>query len=123
MIYVLIYLLGVVSIENLARKMTTVDLLERPRNWFKAAFPRLGKLATCRLCQGFWMSMMFGIIYPVGPFMELFNGWAAWAVKVPLIWLSVNGFVDILAEAVDRYLNRAPSSNFLRAIVKMETKE
>ena len=118
--YVLFYLLGILAVEDAARILTTVDLLERPRNWFQSKFPKIGKLATCRLCQSFWMSLAFGLAYPVGPFLLVFPEALALPAKVLLIWLSSHGLATLWAEGVDRYLNRAPDSKFVRAIVRME---
>lgn len=120
MSYVLVYILGVLAVENLATLLSTVDLLDRPRKWLNNKSPVAGKLASCRLCQSFWLSLAFSLAYPMGPFVDFFGERYGAIAGTLLVWLSAHGLAVMWAEFRDRYLNRAPDTKFVRAVVKME---
>jgi hypothetical protein len=54
--FAMLFVLFSMAISNLSDILTTVDLLVKPRDWFALTFPRLGKIATCKYCQSWWMS-------------------------------------------------------------------
>jgi hypothetical protein len=118
--YVLLFILGVLAVEDVATILLTVDLLDGPRTWARAKFPKIGKIVTCRLCQSFWLSLAFGLVFPVEPFRELIPNGPADILKVLLVWLPCHGLSMMWAEARERYMNRAPDSKFVRAIVRVE---
>jgi hypothetical protein len=58
-------LLVAIAIENITDILTTVDLLEKKREWFRNKFPKIGKLATCNYCQTWWLSGIVALFIPL----------------------------------------------------------
>lgn len=93
------------AIDNLSDMITYLDLFEKPRTWFQNKFPRLGKLATCRLCQTMWLSGFMSIWF----FMEQIP----LSIQFIVFWLALHRIILFVEEFGERYFNRAPSSLFV----------
>lgn len=96
--FVLLFLLVAMAISNFSDILATVDLLDRPRDWFVSRLPRLGKLATCKYCQSWWMSAASS------PFLVMW-AWPSglqvplWA-SIPVCWVALH-FVAKTLHCVD----------------------
>ena len=93
------------AIDNLSDMITYLDLFNKPRTWFQNKFPKLGKLATCRLCQTFWLSGFMSIWF----FMEQIP----LPIQFIVFWLALHRIILFVEEFGERYFNRAPSSLFV----------
>jgi hypothetical protein len=96
------------AINNLAAILAQVDLLERPRSWLKAKFPRFGKIGTCVYCLSFWFA---GLDVLLGP--------PTWIIA----WLALHRAVQLINEFCERYLNRAPFTIFDLSKAQAEDKK
>jgi hypothetical protein len=77
------------AIENLTDILTTVDLLEKQREWFRNKFPKISKLATCSYCQTWWLSGIAALVLPLTIISDLFNTCTiiGFLIKWIVLWL------------------------------------
>jgi hypothetical protein len=54
--FLLLFALFSMAVANLSDLLTSVDLLDRPREGINESFPRVGKIAIFKYCQSWWMS-------------------------------------------------------------------
>ena len=94
------YLLLILAIENLSDILVKVDLLQGCRDWFKKNFPKIGKLAECKYCQMFWMS--------------LFCFCVAMPPSCLILALSAHRLATLVSEFYDRYMNQAPLNVYVQ---------
>lgn len=96
------FVLVIIAVENIADILTTVELLERPRAWYKKTFPKVERLATCKKCQMLWLSLLF---------------FCFWMPPLSLVTaLAAHRLGTLFSEFCDRYLNRAPSHLFVQTM-------
>lgn len=114
--YSLIWMfLVAVAIERYCEILTSVDFLEPIRARWERWLPWVGKLATCKYCQCFWMSAAAAYFLPF-PLIELLFTtaacafWTKFAVMLPAYWM----MSLVIGEFMERYMNRAPMSVFLQ---------
>jgi len=125
MIYVFLYLLGVLAIEHITAIFTSVDLLDGMRKWLSGKQGRLGrivyKIATCQFCESFWLCLIFGFWFPIDPFLVIGQYDFAFLSKWILVWFSAHALIVMLSEFKTRYLNRAPFSVVFSGRIKNES--
>jgi len=87
---IILIALVALAIENATDILTTVDLLEKQRKWFRNRFPRIGKLATCSYCQTFWLSGIAGFFLPMTLLSCLFDcTMVGFLLKWAVLWLAI----------------------------------
>lgn len=90
--------LHALAISDIVAILVQINLLDSPRNWLKANYPRsLGKLSECQFCQSFWLAGL-----------DVFFGCPTWIV----VWFALHRVILLTNEFCDRYLNRAPLTIF-----------
>lgn len=101
------FILIIIAIENIADILTSVDLLDGARTWYKKAFPKLERLATCKYCQMFWLCLLF---------------FCVWTPPTSLIMaLAGHRLATLFSEFCERYLNRAPTHLFVQTTAAAES--
>lgn len=113
-----LFVLLVLAIDNITDIVSTVDLLAPAREWFKAKFPKFGKIAECRYCQSLWLSAIATGFCPVAyPALSHYFGDTAviWLIGWLASWFATHRTIQFTREFMDRYLNRAPLNVFLQA--------
>jgi len=89
----------VIAIENLADIFTNVEWLESARVWFETNAGPFWKLARCKYCQMFWLSLICATVAV-----------PAWIIMT----LAIHRLAFIFSEFSDRYINGAPLHLFVQ---------
>jgi hypothetical protein len=105
--FLFLFAILALAVANLSNLLTTVDLLECPRKWFERNFPRLAKLATCQLCQSFWMSGASSVFLSLWAW-EGFSGWVPIWARIPVVWLAIHLAARMIHLVVDGVPIRTP---------------
>jgi len=96
----LLIALFALAIENLTDILTTVDLLEKQREWFRNKFPRIAKLATCAYCQTWWLSGIAGLFLPLTLVSCLFDcAILGFLAKWIVLWLVISRTANLFGIA------------------------
>ena len=101
------FVIAIIAIENIADILTGVDLLETWRQRFETLLPKLGRLARCKYCQMFWLSLIFFCLCT--------------PPACVLLALAAHRISTLLSEFCDRYLNRAPTHLFVQTTNALES--
>jgi hypothetical protein len=101
------------AIENLTDILTTVDLLEKQREWFRNKFPKVAKLATCNYCQTWWLSGIAGLFLPLTLVSCLFDcEILGFLIKWIVLWLVIArtanffGVAYAVGNSIDDFLSQ-----------------
>ena len=86
--FLLLFVLFSMAVANFSDLLTSVDFLDRPREWINERFPRVGKIAICKYCQSWWMSGASSplLVFWAWPEALVVPQWAS----IILCWLAIH---------------------------------
>lgn len=108
--FILLFTMVALAISNLTDVLANSEPLGWFRTRFQAFFPALAKLATCRLCQSFWICC---IIAWFAPDVKWLSVPLPFVCKWLVTWFSLHYVVVVLNEFQERYVNQAPMNVYV----------
>jgi hypothetical protein len=93
-------MLVALATDQLTGILTSVDILEGARAWFRRTFPSVGKLSWCGYCQSFWLSGLAGMVLPMDAVAILFPfAWMGFLFKWIFLWMVIFGARNYMNQA------------------------